>query len=96
MAFGRVHRLREESKEKRRLKREYIVSGKVEVPGKDRDLANGHASSHPPAINSYSRANGRIESRGPLLHLAKAESSVRGNSRGPDSSDTDEEPEVIL
>ncbi|KAL8929265.1 MAG: hypothetical protein Q9208_001348 [Pyrenodesmia sp. 3 TL-2023] len=70
MAFGRVHRLREESKEKRRLKREHAEAGKTASSGTSVVRANGHAIGHPSNQKSAGNASGSIKGK------ATTESSV--------------------
>ncbi|KAI4133625.1 MAG: hypothetical protein LQ338_000137 [Usnochroma carphineum] len=97
MAFGRVQRLREENKEKKRLKKEYAEAGKVGSSGKTTNRAIGQSKMPSTAMKSCSVANGSVKSRA-------AQSSSTG-SRSPDnrlsdaerySPDTGEDSEVIL
>ncbi len=63
MAFGRVHRLREESKEKRRLKKEHAEAGKIASSGTSIAQMNGHALGHLPNATFASNARGSIHGK---------------------------------
>ncbi|KAL8761815.1 MAG: hypothetical protein Q9184_002099 [Pyrenodesmia sp. 2 TL-2023] len=63
MAFGRVHRLREESKEKRRLKGEHAEAGKAASLGTPIVRANGHAIGHSSNPKPAGNPNGSIKGR---------------------------------
>lgn len=97
MAFGRVHRLREESKERRRLKKEYAEAGKVGSSGKVINRANGHAVGHSTTTISPSGAHGSIK-RIATKSLSTTPEESDGCLQDTDrySPDTGEESEVIL
>lgn len=97
MAFGRVHRLREESKEKRRLKREHAEAGKTASSGTSVVRANGHAIGHPSNQKSAGNASGSIKSKATASYSTSPETP---NGRVYDhercSPDSSEDSEVIL
>ena len=91
MAFGRVHRLREESKEQGLHKGALVENGKLAQPGKPIRLTNGHATSHSRG------SNGSIKSRGRAPHSTKLEKvKVHSSVSQRSSPDSGEESEVIL
>lgn len=97
MVFGRVHRLRAEGKEKRRLKQECTNTGKFGSSGKIIERANGHATGPSTATQSSSAANGSIKSTATRSRSTNPEA-PNGHLHDPgrDSPDTGEESEVIL
>lgn len=96
MAFGRVHRLREEGKEQRRLKKENAEIWKTGPSGKTVERANGHTTGKPTATKT-AKANGTVKARS-ALSTAKDLGTPNGryNESQRYSPDTGEESEVIL
>lgn len=97
MAFGRVHRLREESKEKRRLKKEHAEAGKTASSGTSIVQTNGHALGHSTTAKIARNANRSIQGK---ATWAPSTSSESPNGRLYDkercSPDSSEDSEVIL
>ncbi|KAL9595919.1 MAG: hypothetical protein Q9219_006145 [cf. Caloplaca sp. 3 TL-2023] len=97
MAFGRVHRLIEESEEKRRLKMQEAERGKAELAGKPPKLANGHANAQYTSPIPWNGRNGTSRSQGLPAHPANSrDSDLHEQITDCNSSDTSEESEVIL
>lgn len=96
MAFGRVHRLREEGKEQRRLKKENAEIWKTGSSVEKVERANGYATGKPTATKT-AKANGTIKARSALSPSTDVGTpNGRYNESQRYSPDTGEESEVIL
>lgn len=97
MAFGRVHRLREESKEKRRLNREHAEAGKTASLGTSIPRPNGHAIGHSSNPKSAGNANGSVKGKATASYSMGPETQHgRLYDHGRCSPDSSEDSEVIL
>lgn len=97
MAFGRVHRLREEGKEQRRLKKERAENVMAGQSGKIGERANAHASGKPTATKNANMVNGTVKARSASsrsIDLEYPNGQYKDTRRY--SPDTGEESEVIL
>ncbi|KAI4276307.1 MAG: hypothetical protein LQ337_002574 [Flavoplaca oasis] len=99
MAFGRVHRLREEGKEERRLKKARADAVQSSVRSKNTNLPNGHIK--PPSKENMSEnaSNGNMNGGIvplPAQSLVSSNSHLEGVGTGRYSRDTSEESEIIL
>ncbi|KAL8693362.1 MAG: hypothetical protein Q9218_001799 [Villophora microphyllina] len=91
MAFGRIHRLREEGKERKRLKNESEEAWKIKALDKGASMANGHATI------SGSLFNGKVIGEASHECPEQADESQQGpESTDRYSRDVSEESEVIL
>ncbi|KAL8678629.1 MAG: hypothetical protein Q9186_005019 [Xanthomendoza sp. 1 TL-2023] len=77
MAFGRVHRLREEGKEARRIKRERAEAGHPSPLANGVILSNGHATMQSKDSTSCSAPNGKMNGALPRLRPEESESPDR-------------------
>lgn len=99
MAFGRVHRLREEGKEERRLKKARAEAMQSSARSKDVSLSAGHTKPQSKENMSGNTPNGKMNG---AAVLPQAQSLVTSNSQLDDvgagrySRDTSEESEIIL
>ena len=99
MAFGRVHRLREEGKEERRLKKARADAVQSSVRSKNTNLPNGHIKTRSKEDMSETASNGNMNGGIvplPAQCLVSSNSHLEGVGNGRYSRDTSEESEIIL
>ncbi|KAL8969747.1 MAG: hypothetical protein Q9183_001853 [Haloplaca sp. 2 TL-2023] len=93
MAFGRVHRLREEGREKR-LKKDRVEARRMEPVGEEPRITNGHSNSRLRGKVSQNLPNGKIKSRADSEVSSDSDSGQENAGRS--GRDTSEESEIIL
>ena len=97
MAFGRVHRLREESKEQRRLKKARAEAVQFSARNKNVSVPVGHKKALPKDNKSGNTLNGKTNGS---VVPSQARSLATPNGQLKDvgrySRDTSEESEIIL
>ena len=93
MAFGRVHRLREEGREKR-LNKDRIEAGRMDPLDEAPRITNRHASSRSRGKVSHNLPNGKVKKRADSEVPSDSESGQENTRRT--CRDTSEESEVIL
>ncbi|KAL8728791.1 MAG: hypothetical protein Q9166_005169 [cf. Caloplaca sp. 2 TL-2023] len=94
MAFGRVHRLREEGKERRRLK---IAGADAGPLSKSINVTDGHVKPQIKDTRFLKMSNGSIKGDAPSSHRGGTNApNGHLNDPGRQSRDTSEESEIIL